>query len=135
MIALDTNVLVRFVVEDEPRQTAAAARLIEQAVAADQPLFVSSIVFCEFVRVLSGSYRVSRVEIGQILAELLRARHLAFEAADQLARALEAFVKGKGDFADYLILEQGRAAGCDAVATFDRALLREDGFRAVATAM
>ena len=134
MIALDTNVLVRFVVEDDTRQTAAAAKLIEHAVAADQPLFVSTIVLCEFVWVLGGSYRVSRSEIGRVLRELLRARHLTFDAPDHLVRALDAFLHGKGDFADYLIREQGRAAGCEAVATFDRALLKERGFITPATA-
>ncbi|MBA3259840.1 MAG: type II toxin-antitoxin system VapC family toxin [Gemmatimonadales bacterium] len=132
MIALDTNVLVRFIVEDDARQTAAAAKLIDQAVAADRPLFISGIVLCEFVWVLGGSYRVPRAEIARVLRELLRARHLAFDAPDQLVRALDAFLHGKGDFADYLIREQGRAAGCDTVATFDRALLKERGFMAPA---
>lgn len=130
MIALDTNVLVRFIVEDDARQTAAATKLIDHAVAADQPLFVSSIVLCEFVWVLAGSYRVSRAEIGRVLRELLRARHLAFDAPDQLVRALDAFLQSNGNFADYLIREQGRAAGCDTVATFDRALHKERGFMA-----
>lgn len=131
MIALDTNVLVRFIVEDDPRQAAAAAKLVERAVMADQPLFVSGIVLCELVWVLGGSYGVSRAEIARVLRELLRARHLSFEAPDQFVRALAAFLRGKGDFADYLILERGRAAGCEAVATFDRVVLKERGFTAV----
>lgn len=134
MIALDTNVLVRFIVEDDARQAAAATKLIEQAVAADQPLFISTIVLCEFVWVLGGSYHVSRTEIGRVLRELLRARHLTFDGPDHLVRTLDAFLHGKGDFADYLIREQGRAAGCDIVATFDRALFKERGFMAPAAA-
>ena len=133
MIALDTNVLVRFVVEDDARQTAAAAKLIDRAITDDQPLFVSTIVLCEFVWVLSGSYRVSRPEIGHVLRELLRVRHLSFDTPDQLVRALDAFLHGKGDFADYVIREHGRTAGCDTVATFDRALLKERGYIAPGT--
>lgn len=126
--ALDTNVLVRFLVEDDATQAAAAAAVVERAVAADEPLFVSDIVLCETVWVLAGSYRVPRAEILAVLRDLLRARHLAFASPDQITRALDAFGKGKGEFADYLIREHARTAGCDTVVTFDRALLNERGF-------
>ncbi len=128
MIALDTNVLVRFLVEDDKAQTAAAVALVKRAVAADEGLFVTDIVLCEVVWVLRYSYEVPRLEIVHALEQLVHARHLAFATPDVLARALAAFSSGKGDFADYLIREHAIAAGCDAVATFDRALLRERGF-------
>jgi len=132
VIALDTNVLVRYVVEDDARQAARAASLIEGAIAAGESLFVSDVVLCEFVWVLGASYGVPRATIGATLRELLRAKHLAFSATDRLARAVAAFGAGRGDFADYVIREQALAAGCDRVATFDRALLREAGFTAPA---
>ena len=128
MIALDTNVLVRYLVEDDAKQTALAAALIDRAVADGEPLFVSDIVVCETVWVLSVSYDVRRAEIASVLRNLFRARHLAFNAADQLVRALEAYEAGKGDFADYFIREQARFADCESVATFDRVLLKERGF-------
>ena len=128
MIALDTNVLVRFLVVDDKAQSAKAARLVERAVARNETLFVSDIVLCETVWVLLSAYQVSRAEVGQVLGELLRATHLGFRDADELLRALEAFGGGKGDFADCLIQEHARSAGCAEVATFDRALLREKGF-------
>ena len=131
MIALDTNVLVRFLVEDDARQTEAAAALIARAAAHGETLFVSDIVVSEVVWVMSVSYRVGRKEIAGVLRSLLRARHVTFRAADQLIRALAAYETGKGDFADYLIREHARAADCDAVATFDKVLLRERGFVAV----
>jgi predicted nucleic-acid-binding protein len=130
VIALDTNVLVRFLVEDDAKQSAAAAAVVERAVAADEPLFVSDLVLCETVWVLSGSYRVPRSEIIALLRELARARHLTFAEPDQLTRALDAYAKGRGDLADYLIREHARAAGCDMVVTFDRAVLGERGFAA-----
>jgi predicted nucleic-acid-binding protein len=58
------------------------------------------------------------------------AAHLRFGDVDRLSRALESFQLGKGDFADYVILEHARAAGCDQVATFDRVLLKERNFAA-----
>ena len=131
MIALDTNILVRYLVEDDAKQTALAAALIDRAIADGEPLFVSDIVVCETVWVLGVSYDVCRAEIASVLRNLFRARHLTFGAVDQLVRALDAYESGKGDFADYLIREQARAAECESVATFDRVLLKERGFVAV----
>ncbi len=131
MIALDTNVLVRYLVEDDPRQCALATALIERAIAGDDALFVSDLVVCETIWVLGISYRVGRAEIASLLRDLFRARHLEFAATDQLVRALDAYVSGKGDFADYLIREHARAAECESVATFDKVLLKESGFVAV----
>lgn len=128
MIGLDTNVLVRFLVEDDKAQSAAAAALIERAIADDEPLFVSDIVLCEVVWVLEYSYEVPRAEVYAALRDLLHARHLVFADSDLLARALAAFAAGKADFPDYVLREHALAAGCTTVATFDRALLKEPGF-------
>jgi predicted nucleic-acid-binding protein len=85
---------------------------------------------CETVWVLQSCYRRSRTEIAGALRSLLAARNVAFASSDHLARALAAFASGQGDFADYLIREHARAAGCSAVATFDGVLLKEQGFSA-----
>jgi predicted nucleic-acid-binding protein len=130
VIALDTNVLVRFLVEDDEAQSAAAAALIEEALSREEGLFVSDIVVCETVWVLSAAYRVKRPATIAILRELLRAKQLVFSAPDSLSRALDAFARGRGDFADYLIREHARVAGFETVATFDSALLDEPGFTA-----
>ena len=128
MIALDTNVLVRFLVEDDEAQSRRASRLIENARKRDETLFISDVVMCETVWVLSTSYRFSRSEIAGVLGDLLRGRGVVFSSSDSLARALQAYVAGKGDFADYLIREHASAAGAETVATFDRALLKQAGF-------
>lgn len=130
MIALDTNLLVRYLVDDDPAQARRAAAVVERAVARDEPLYVSQIVVCETVWVLSAGYGFGRDAVASTLENLFRARHLQHEDLDSLRRALEAYRAGRGDFADYLIRERARAAGCDHVVTFDRELLREDGFRA-----
>jgi predicted nucleic-acid-binding protein len=128
VIAVDTNVLVRFLVEDDETQTRAAASLITRAGRADEPLYASDIVLCEVVWVLSARYGFPKPEIIAALRKLLHARQLTFRASDVLLRALEAYAAGKGDFADYVIREDAAAAGCDSVATFDKALLKEAGF-------
>ena len=128
MIALDTNVLVRFLVEDDAAQHRRAAQLIERASREELPLLVTDVVLCELVWVLDYSYRVDRARLIAVLRELLSARQLLIVSRDTIARAVDAFASGRGDFADYVIREQARALGTDSVATFDRALLKEDGF-------
>ncbi len=78
--------------------------------------------------VLGRSYRVKKSEVVAVLRYLLRAKQLLFTAPDSLSRALAAYASGRGDFADYIIREQARAAGCEKVATFDRALLADRDF-------
>lgn len=128
MIGLDTNVLVRYLVEDDEEQSRRASELIEGAVERGEELFLSDVVMCETVWVLSSAYGFSRAEICDVLGDLLRARPVVFASTDRLAHSLESYRKGKGDFADYLIRELAKAAGAESVATFDRKLLKEPGF-------
>jgi len=128
MIALDTNVLMRFLVEDDEAQSRRATELIAGAVDRDEQLFISDIVMCEAVWVLASAYRFSRAEIVGVLSQLLRARSAVFSSTDRISRALAAYRTGKGDFADYLIREHAWSVGADTVATFDGALLKESGF-------
>jgi predicted nucleic-acid-binding protein len=128
VIALDTNVLVRFLVEDDKAQSARAAKFVARAMATDEQLFLPDVVLCETVWVLTAAYQVPRAEVGATLGRLLMAAHLRFDDVDRLSRALAAFLSGKGDFADYVIREDALAAGCERVATFDRLLLNESAF-------
>lgn len=129
MIALDTNVLVRYLVEDEPReQCERAARLVESAVDQGRALFVSHVVAYETVWVLESAYGVEHRDIAEILSKLLETRHVHLQDRALVRRALRAYRDVAGDFADYLIREIAHDAGCDAIATFDADLLSEDGF-------
>ncbi len=128
MIALDTNVLVRFLVEDHPEESARARRLLEERLDQDQPFFVADVVLCEVVWVLRSNYRLPKTDTLEILDKLLHATHLTYASSDRVAMALRAYRSGRGDFADYLIREEARSAGYPTVATFDRDLLKEPGF-------
>ncbi len=128
MIALDTNVLVRFLVVDDPDQSRRARRLIERVTADDEQLFVSDLVLVETVWVLRRAYGLGKNALVELIAKLLLATQLAWQASDRIARALAAYQAGDGDFADYMIQQRSLAAGCDQVATFDRKLLRQPGF-------
>jgi predicted nucleic-acid-binding protein len=125
---LDTNVLVRYLVKDDPGQSARAAALVKKAVRAGETLFISQIAICETVWVLESVYSLERGRIAEVLADLLRARHVVVEETPRVGRALDRYSHGKGDLSDYLIGESGRVAGCTATATFDRALLGEPDF-------
>lgn len=128
MIAVDTNVLVRLLVKDDATQTRKAAQLFRRLDADGERAYVSDVVVCETVWVLRAAYGFSRVEVSGVLAKVLAARQLRFDSTERLARALHAYEAGEGDLADYVIAEHGAAAGCDVVVTFDKALLRADGF-------
>jgi len=130
VIALDTNVVVRFLVEDDRKQAARAHAHLRRAAAENTQLYVPGIVFCEIVWVLDSAYGFRREEIATVLTRLLQTRQLTFGSPHHIAEALEAYRTGRGDFADYIIRAEAVAVGCEATVTFDKALLREEGFRA-----
>lgn len=128
MIALDTNVLLRFVLSDpdEP-QTSVAERWIRRH--ARDGIHVDDIVLCEALWVLQSRYRWGRAAVVALVGDLLEADGFAFDDDTVVRRALEAYRGGRGDYSDYLIGERARRAGAEPVATFDRALSREAGFQ------
>ena len=128
MIALDTNVIVRFLVAYDAAQTERAAALLRRGPDAGEAFFVGDVVLAEVVWVLQSRYRSSRADIGRALRALLEAEHLQFESTERCLRALRRYQAGQGGFADYLIAERAADASCSAVATFDRALIDEGGF-------
>jgi predicted nucleic-acid-binding protein len=130
VIALDTNVLVRFIVEDDPAQSAAAAAVVDRAIEREEPLFITQIVLCELVWVLAHAYRFSRVEIVAVLQQLRRAAQVSVEGPDEVRAAIETYASDRGDFADYLIAERSVAAGCTTIVTFDRLLHADSRFAA-----
>ena len=120
MIALDTNVLVRYLVRDDPRQTRAATRVVETSCTVQTPGLVTLVVLCELVWVLERGYRYSRIQIAALVRGLLAADDLSIERSELAWQALNAFEEGPADFADYVIGATGREAGAEATVTFDR---------------
>lgn len=126
MIGLDTNVLVRYIMQDDLKQSAKATTLIESLSTAE-PGFVSLVSVVELVWVLASCFDLTREQITQALEALLRARQLVVDQADQVVRALRAFGSGSADFADCLIERTASSAGCDKTMTFDAAAARTAG--------
>lgn len=130
MIGLDTNVLVRYIMQDEARQAAKATKLIE-ALTAEEQGFVTLVSIVELVWVLSSFYDLDRSQIVQALEVILRSKQLVVDQAEHVVRALRAFGAGKADFADCLIERTAVAAGCTRTMTFDVAAAKTAGMTLV----
>jgi predicted nucleic-acid-binding protein len=131
MIGLDTNVLVRYVMQDDPVQAALATRLIDR-LTVDERGWIPLVSLVETVWVLGRSYRLTHHEQLKVVETLLRSRELIVEAADLVARALRRFEAGRADFADCLIVESARSAGCETTMTFDATAARDAGMSLLA---
>jgi len=128
MTGLDTNILVRYLTEDDRAQTIAAGRVMD-SFSSDSPGFISLIVLAELVRVLESLYGFTRKEIEQVLETLLRSQELVFERAEIVSQALRMFRGSHSDFADCLIERCGQAADCRYTVTFDRNAAAGTGMR------
>lgn len=128
MKALDTNVLVRYLTQDDAEQTPVARRVIDDALDAGESLYVSAVVLCEIVWVLESAYGLGTERVAAAVEGLLRSAQLRYEHPARLWRALAAYRDGRGDFADHLIGLDGLDAGASTTFTFDRALPRSDLF-------
>ena len=126
MIGLDTNVLVRYIMQDDPRQSAKATRLIE-SLEADRPGFIGMVSIVELAWVLTSCYDLTNDQVRQALDLLLRTRQIVVDRADQVLRALKVFETGKAGFADCLIERAAAAAGCETTMTFDVSAARHAG--------
>ena len=130
MIGLDTNVLVRYAAQDDPKQSAKATRLIE-SLTADAPGYVSIVSVVELVWVLTGCYALTKDEICEVLATLLRTKEIIVAHADTVWKALRLFKEGNADFADCLIERSGDEAGCNYTTTFDRDAAKSCGMKLI----
>lgn len=130
MIGLDTNVLVRYVMQDDPKQSAKATKLIE-SLTPETPGFVPLIALVELVWVLTSCYELTRGQVGQALDALLRAKEIVLDRAEQVSQALRVFGASSADFADCLIERTSAAAGCERTMTFDVAAAKATGMTLV----
>jgi predicted nucleic-acid-binding protein len=133
LIGLDTNVVVRYLAQDDRRQAAAAARLFEHVLSQDNPGFVSTIVLCEIAWVLADCYGADRARIRAAIEGLLAAKQIAVEAPDSVRRALRAWDASGADLADALIGQVAAAHGAGKTVTFDRAAAKLPGFELLGT--
>jgi predicted nucleic-acid-binding protein len=133
MPALDTNVLVRYVVQDDSGQLAAAKRLIGRCVAEGQSLFVSVTVALELEWVLRVSFGYVKDDVLQVLSNLFSAAELTFESERALEVALQLYREGSADFADCLHIALATEAGEQPLWTFDKGAAKVIGAQLLRT--
>ncbi len=131
MIGLDTNVLVRYIAQDDAAQSPKATRLIESLTAED-PAYIGLVSLTELVWVLTGCYSCGKDDVVAVLEGLLRTKGLLVESAETVWKAVRLFKGGSTDFADCLIERSANRAGCDHTATFDRGAAKHCGMRLIA---
>jgi predicted nucleic-acid-binding protein len=129
VIGLDTNVVVRFLAQDDEVQSPIATRFLS-GLSRQRPGFISAIVLAEITWVLSRAYRASRVDIAKAVEGLLRSAELIVENADAAYRALGIYQTSKSaEFADALIAQTAALAGAGETVSFDRNAAAELGMR------
>jgi len=119
MIGIDTNVLVRYIVQDDEQQAAIATHWIEFC-SIETPGWVSVIVLCETVWVLSQAYHYDKATVQSVLQCIFLAGELSVEQQEHAWSSLHDFAQGSADFSDYLIAHMNRSAGCKYTVTFDK---------------
>ncbi len=128
MIGLDTNILVRYLTQDDPVQSAKATEILEKRLSKDNPGYISVIVMAETVWVLDRAYGIAAQEIAAAIEGILQTEVLVVESEQDVFTAMLSYKAGEGAFADVLIGALATRAGCSYTLTFDRKAARLPGF-------
>jgi predicted nucleic-acid-binding protein len=119
---LDSNILVRYLTEDDPRQAAAAVKEIEGAGRKGEKLIVQPLVLCELAWVLESAYGVGKKELLDLFERILRTAQFEIPGKDLVWRSLADYRAGRGDFSDHLLGRLNEDEGASVTMTFDKAL-------------
>ena len=129
MIGLDTNLLVRYITQDDPVQSPVAEDVIERQCSKDRPCFINHIILCELVWVLRRCYKAKKSEIIKVIEQILKTEEFAVQESDIVWLALNDYKDGGADFADYLIGRINTSKGCESTVTFDRKVLKMNAYK------
>ncbi len=128
MIGLDTNVLVRYLTQDDAVQSAKTNQLIEQTITDGNRFFINQIVLCELVWVLTRAYNYPKSDVVQVIEKILLTRHFEIEDKNTVSQALNYYKTSRADFADCLIGAKNSKNGCETTLSFDKAASSIDIF-------
>ena len=128
MKGLDTNVLVRYLVQDDPSQSAKATKYIEKHCTADSPCFIGHITLCELAWVLERLYNQDRYSIATVIEELLQIGQLVVMEPQIDWKALRDYKQSNADFPDHLLARVNETNGCEITLTFDKKAAKQPGF-------
>ncbi len=128
MIGLDTNVLVRYIVQDDPEQAHLATEAIEAQCTSESPGHINVIVLCELIWVLARGYGYDRQLVDSVVRRILSSPELLVEEDEAVWQALRVYEQGTADFSDCLLGLLNRRAGASTTLTFDRKATKESFF-------
>jgi len=129
MRGLDTNVLIRYLVQDDPQQSRKATQYIERHCTGERPGVINHVVLCEMTWVLAVNYDQSRAEIATVIDQLLRVSQLEVINAHIVWKALVDYKQSNSvEFSDYFIARINESYGCDTTVTFDVKASKQTNF-------
>ncbi len=129
MIGIDTNVLIRYLTQDDRKQAQAAAEMIEGAADSGDRFLIQPLVLCELVWVLESAYGFPKSDLLTAIEGILRTEQFEVAEKDTVWQALGDFRRGKGDFSDYYLGRANETAGAEVTVTFDKTLKGSPRFR------
>lgn len=129
MKGIDTNVLVRYIVQDDIKQSQKATSFIEKECSEDSPACINGIVLCELVWVLESAYEHPRGMIANVIEQVLRTRQFHISESKILWQSLWGYKHVGADFADHYIASLNTNHGCEHTVTFDKKAARLKHFR------
>lgn len=124
MKGIDTNVLIRYIVQDDLMQSAKAAHFIEMLASKESPIFITGIIFCELVWVLETAYEYSKKDIAQVLDKILRIQQFHVHQPEAISQALHDYQTINVDFSDSYLAHLNKYYHCSYTATFDKKAAR-----------
>ena len=131
MIGIDTNVLVRYITQDDQQQSALSNKLIEHTLTKDNCGLISKIVLCELTWVLSKAYSYSKEQIAAVVHQIIITQELNVEDSENVLRSLQRYREGEAGFADYFLAQTHQAMGAEYTVTFDKKALLDKMFHKV----
>jgi predicted nucleic-acid-binding protein len=131
MKGIDTNVLVRYLVQDDPQQSKKATTFIEKHCSVDEPGLIGHIVLCELAWVLESNYEQSRATIAAIIEKLLQIGQLEMAEPEVVWKALRDYKKSNADFSDHLLARINESRGCEVTVTFDKKAGKQPCFASI----
>jgi predicted nucleic-acid-binding protein len=129
MIGIDTNLLVRLIVNEDEQQSLAVERFIQEHSSSEDPCYISNIVLIETAWVLETVYGFDRTSVADTLDHLLEVEQFDFDSPDDVAAAVDDFRRRGVEFADCLLGSTNLFAGCEHTITFDRKAAKLPGFK------
>jgi predicted nucleic-acid-binding protein len=129
MIGLDSNVLIRYIVQDDPGQSEMVNDYIDKNISVIKSAYINQIILCEIVWVLKRAYGYNKDIIITVISKILQTKEFVVENSELVLQAVKEYQKGPADFSDYLIAARNRDADCKYTITLDKAAAKSKYFK------